>query len=221
MLMKVTENIHAFLWLDPRVNNANTYFIRGAKNILIDPGHYHLLGYVRDHLSKLSLTTEDIDLVIVTHAHPDHIEGVQAFSVPSTLIALHPVELEFIKSVAPHYGPSPDISGFEPQVLLREGELRVGDMSFQVIHTPGHSPGSICIYWPEKKALFCGDVVFQQGLGRTDLPGGNGGQLKESIRRLGQLDVEYLFPGHGDIIAGRESVQRNFEDVETMWFGYI
>jgi glyoxylase-like metal-dependent hydrolase (beta-lactamase superfamily II) len=219
--MKVTENIYAFLWQDPRVNNANTYLVRGAENILIDPGHYHLFGYVRDHLSRLSLTTEDIDLVVVTHAHPDHMEGIEAFSGSSTLIALNPVELEFIESVAPHYGSSMGISGFEPQVLLKEGDLEVGDMSFRVIHTPGHSPGSISIYWPGKKALFCGDVVFQQGLGRTDLPGGNGGQLKESIRRLGQLDVEYLFPGHGDIVAGRESVRRNFTDVETMWFGYI
>jgi hydroxyacylglutathione hydrolase len=221
MLLKVTENIYAFLWLDPRVNNANTYFIKGAKNILIDPGHYHLVGYVRDHLSRLSLTTDDIDLVIVTHAHPDHIEGIQAFSGSSTLIALHSAELEFIKLSAPHYGSSAGISGLEPQVLLKEGELRVDDMSFLVIHTPGHSPGSVCLYWPENKALFCGDVIFQQGLGRTDLPGGNGKQLKESIRRLAQLDVEYLFPGHGDIVAGREPVQRNFSDVETMWFGYI
>jgi hydroxyacylglutathione hydrolase len=221
MLMKVTENIYAFLWRDPRANNANSYLIRGTRNILIDPGHYHLFGHVRDHLSRLSLTTEDIDLVIVTHGHPDHLEGIQAFSGSSALISLHPIELEFINSVAPHYGSKGGISQFEPQVLLKEGQLRVEDMSFEVIHTPGHSPGSICIYWPEKKALFCGDVVFQQGLGRTDLPGGNGGQLKESVRRLAQFDVEYLFPGHGDIVGGRESVQKNFSDVETMWFGYI
>jgi hydroxyacylglutathione hydrolase len=219
--MKVTENIYAFLWPDPRVNNANTYFIRGARKILIDPGHYQLFGYVREHLSGLSLTAEDIDLVIVTHAHPDHIEGIQAFMGSSALIALHPAELEFIKSVAPHYGSRSGISGFEPQVLLKEGELRVGDTSFQVIHTPGHSPGSICIYWPEEKALLCGDVIFQRDLGRTDLPGGNGGQLKESIRRLAQLDVEYLLPGHGYIVAGRELVRKNFSDVETMWFGYM
>jgi hydroxyacylglutathione hydrolase len=219
--MKVTENIYAFLWPDPRVNNANTYFIRSARNILIDPGHYQLFGYVRDHLSRLSLTAENIDLVIVTHAHPDHIEGIQAFTGSSALIALHPTELEFIKSVAPHYGSTMGIPGLEPQILLDEGDLGVAEMFFRVIHTPGHSPGSICVYWPEKKALFCGDVIFQQGLGRTDLPGGNGAQLRESIRRLAQLDVEYLFPGPGDIVAGRELVRKNFSDVETMWFGYI
>jgi hydroxyacylglutathione hydrolase len=219
--LKVTENIYAFLWPDPRVNNANTYLIQGARNILIDPGHYQLFGYVRDHLSSLSLTAGDIDLVIVTHAHPDHIEGIQAFTEFSALVALHPAELELVKSLAPHFGSSASNSLFEPQILLKEGELRLGDMSFQVIHTPGHSPGSICIYWPEEKALFCGDVIFRQGLGRTDLPGGNGGQLKESIRRLAQLDVEYLFPGHGEFVADRELVRKNFIDVETMWFGYI
>jgi glyoxylase-like metal-dependent hydrolase (beta-lactamase superfamily II) len=219
--MKVTKNIHAFLWRDFRVNNANTYLIKGSKNILIDPGHHHLFGYVKDHLAKLSLTLEDIDLVVVTHAHPDHMEGVQAFSGYAALIAMHPSEVEFIRSVAPHYGSGMGLSGFEPQVLLKEGEFMVEDKAFQVIHSPGHSPGSICLYSPEEKALFCGDVVFQQGLGRTDLPGGNGEQLKESIKRLSQLDVEHLLPGHGDMVSGAESVHRNFADVETMWFGYL
>jgi len=219
--MKVAENLFAFLWQDPTSNNSNTYLIQGTKNILVDPGHLHHFGYVRERLSKLSMAAEDIDLVVLTHGHPDHMEGIQAFSGSSTLISLHPVELRFIKDFALQYGAGPGISNFQPSFLLQEGELRVDDMVFQVLHSPGHSPGSICLYWAEKKALFSGDVVFQQGLGRTDLPGGNGDQLKQSIRRLSQLDVEILLPGHGSIVSGREQVQRNFADIETMWFGYI
>ena len=219
--MKVAENLFAFLWQDARSNNANTYLIRGTKNILIDPGHFHLFGYIREHLSKLSMGTEDIDLIVVTHGHPDHMEGVQAFFGSTTFISLHPVELQFIKESALQYGAGPGIADFQPPFLLQEGELRVDDMNFQVLHSPGHSPGSICLYWTEQKALFSGDVIFQQGLGRTDLPGGNGNQLKQSIRRLSQLDVEILLPGHGSIVSGKERVRRNFSDVETMWFGYV
>jgi hydroxyacylglutathione hydrolase len=219
--MKVADNLFAFLWTDPGSNNANTYLIRGTKNILIDPGHFHHFGYIREHLSKLSMATENIDLVVLTHGHPDHMEAIQAFSGSSTLIALHPAEFRFIKDFALPYGAGPGAADFQPSFLLQEGELRVDDRVFQVLHSPGHSPGSIGLYWAEKKALFSGDVVFQQGLGRTDLPGGNGNQLKQSIRRLSQLDVEILLPGHGSIVSGREKVRRNFKDVESMWFGYI
>ncbi len=219
--LKVGENIFAFLWQDDRTNNANTYLIHGSKNILVDPGHFHLFGYVEEHLSRLSMTSEEIDLIVVTHAHPDHIEGIQAFSGSPPLIALYVTELDFLNRVSPRYGAVKGTTSFQPQLLLQEGELRVEEMLFQVVHSPGHSPGSLCLYYPEKKALFSGDVLFQQGLGRTDLPGGNGDDLKRSIRRLSELDVEHLLPGHGNILSGREVVRKNFNDVETMWFGYI
>ncbi|MFO7738706.1 MAG: hypothetical protein R6V46_09540, partial [Desulfatiglandaceae bacterium] len=70
-------------------------------------------------------------------------------------------------------------------------------------------------------ALFTGDLIFKQGLGRTDLPGGDGGLLKDSIKRISHLEVDYLLPGHGDIISGRDRVNSNFNDVEKTWFGYL
>ena len=93
--------------------------------------------------------------------------------------------------------------------------------TFQVLLAPGHSPGSICLYWPDKRVLVTGDVVFNQGIGRTDLPGGNGKLLKESIKKLAALEVEYLLPGHGEIVAGKKSVDANFNIIETQWFGYL
>jgi glyoxylase-like metal-dependent hydrolase (beta-lactamase superfamily II) len=219
--MKISEDLHAFVWQDPAANNSNTYLINGSKKILIDPGHYHLFGNVKDHLSKLSITPQDIDLVILTHGHPDHVEGVRAFSNSRALIALYETELDFVKKLMPHYGTAMGITDFEPQILLREGDLLLGDMKFQVIHTPGHSPGSICLYWPQEKALFTGDVIFYQGIGRTDLPGGDGQALKESIRRLSRLEVEHLLPGHGEAVSGGALVKENFAEVERVWFQYI
>ena len=219
--MKVSDSLYAFLWVDPTANNCNAYLIRGEKNILVDPGHDHLFGHVEDNLSGLSLSAEDIDIVIITHCHPDHMEGIKAFVGTSALIAVPRIEMDFIREVAPHFEESLGISNFEPEILLQEGDLILGGLTLQVIPTPGHSPGSICLYWPEKKALFTGDVIFNQGVGRTDLPGGNGEDLKESIRRLSRLEVNTLLPGHGDILSGPERVKSNFEDIERLWFGYL
>jgi glyoxylase-like metal-dependent hydrolase (beta-lactamase superfamily II) len=216
--MKISEDLHAFVWQDPTSNNSNTYFINGSKKILIDPGHYHLFGNVKDHLSKLSITPQDIDLIILTHAHPDHVEAVRAFSDFQALIALHQTELDFVKKLAPHYGAAMGITELEPQILLREGELQVGGMKFQVIHAPGHSPGSI-VLWPRKAHHQRCD--FYQGIGRTDLPGGNGQALKESIKSLSTIEVEHLLPGHGETVSGRALVKKNFAEVERMWFQYI
>lgn len=219
--MMIGKDLHTFLWLNPTTNNCNTYFIDGTKKILIDPGHDALFGHVQDGLSRLSLSPEDMDVVIITHGHPDHMEGVRRFVDKSALVAIHRAEMHFIKGMAPQYGEALGALHFEPQIFLQEGALQVGDMAFEVLHTPGHSPGSACLYWPERGVLFTGDVVFYQGVGRTDLPGGNGDQLKESIRRISRLEVQHLLPGHGQVISGPDLVKANFAEIERLWFAYL
>jgi hydroxyacylglutathione hydrolase len=218
--MLVFDDIHVFLWNHPRENNCNTYFIDGRKKILIDPGHRHLLSHVRDNLAALSSSFDDIDMAMMTHGHPDHSEGVRILLGTSTLTAIHKTEWEFLKQQT-YYGPSFELMDFEPDILLQDGELVVGDNLFKIIHTPGHSPGSFCLYWPDRKALFSGDVVFNQGVGRTDLPGGDGQALKESIQSISNLDVEHLLPGHGPILSGKNPVKSNFSEIERVWFEYL
>ncbi|MEQ8204508.1 MAG: MBL fold metallo-hydrolase, partial [Smithellaceae bacterium] len=82
-------------------------------------------------------------------------------------------------------------------------------------------PGSIGLYWPERKALFCGDVIFAQNVGRTDFPGGSSALLKKSIISFAQLDIEFLLPGHMGIIAGKDKIRKNFEIIIQHILPYI
>lgn len=213
--MRLSDDLYAFPWQSFTANNCNSYLIEGAFRILIDPGHQHLFSGLRNSLDSMGIGLEDIDLIIATHIHPDHIEAVQTFSSLSTMVTIHEEEYRYFKETISRYPQ------FEFDFFLAEGALKAGGAELEVIHTPGHSPGSICIYWPSHKALFAGDVIFEQGVGRTDLPGGSGDQLKKSIKRLSSLDVELLLPGHGNIIRGKEAVARNFSLVEQVYFSLL
>ena len=121
--------------------------------------------------------------------------------------------------VASTYGV--DVDALQPDFFLEAGDLKIGEFEMEVYHAPGHSPGSICLYWPAQKALLTGDVIFKEGLGRTDLPGGDGKQLKASIEHLSELDVTHLMPGHGEIISDRNAVKDNFEDLLRFYFSRL
>lgn len=219
--MKVTDRLHAFIWTSMTANNCNTYLIDGPVKILVDPGHVMHFDHVLDGLAKLGIELSDIGLLICTHAHPDHLEAVQMFADTPAQVAMHPMSWQMIESFGKMIDPNMNVEAFRPDVFLGEGEFAAGDTSLQVIHTPGHSPGSVSLLWSEQKALFVGDLIFKDGIGRTDIPGGDGNQLKQSIRRVGKIEAEYLLPGHGDIIAGKEAIQSNFKRVEDFWFAYV
>jgi hydroxyacylglutathione hydrolase len=213
--MKIFDGLYGFIWQSASENNCNSFLIDGAKKILIDPGHRHLFQHVKRGLAQIEATPEQIDVVLVTHGHPDHLEMVGSFG-PATQWAMSRIDYEFVMK---YIGSRSDFPA--PAFFLQEGDLVIGDKTFRAILTPGHSPGSISLYWPEKKALFTGDVVFSQSIGRTDLPGGSGKQLKESISRLADLDVEVLCPGHGDVVSGRENVKKNFKLIKDFWFNQL
>ena len=219
--MKVTDGLHAFLWTSPSANNCNTYLIDGPARILIDPGHLHLFEHVDVQLRVLGIEISDIDLVLVTHAHPDHFEAARLFKNQPALFAISLEDWRMIQEIGKHMGPMFDLDAYTPDFLLGPGNLDLKGIGLEVIPSPGHSPGSVALHWPARKALFTGDVLFRDGLGRTDLPGGNGGALKQSIKALESLDLELLLPGHGDIVSGGAQVRSNFKRVEEFWFSYI
>jgi len=213
--MKIFDGLHAFIWRVHAQNNCNTYLIDGELKILIDPGHRHLFDHVRKNLAVLNISPGEIDLAIVTHGHPDHLEAVEGLD-KATMFAMNAEEYRFIRDLAGQYLKIP-----EPLFFLREGDLIMGEDSFEVIATPGHSSGSICLYWPAKKALFTGDLVFNQSIGRTDLPGGNSRIMKESIEKISGMDIDYLLCGHGEILAGKKEVKANFQKIKNYWFDYL
>ncbi|MGV8074514.1 MAG: MBL fold metallo-hydrolase [Syntrophobacteraceae bacterium] len=220
--MKLFEGLYSFLWNSMSANNCNTFLINGPSRVLIDPGHLQFFPHIESGLREVGLSTGAIDLIISTHGHPDHVEAVKLFKGTSTLFAMHEGDDRILKVMGRYLnGASFEKDAYIPDFFLQEGDLLIKGMRLQVLHTPGHSPGSICLYWPEKKALFTGDLIFKDGLGRTDLMGGDGDLLKQSIKRLSGLDAEWLLPGHGDIISGADEVRNNLKRVEQLWFGYI
>ena len=221
--MKLLDDLYFYPWESMAENNCNSYLIGGALPTLIDPGHHHLFPKLREAMAADGFQPKDIKLIIATHAHPDHFEAIQNFLDLKTRISLHPEAERFIEEHGEHFFRvlGMNLPPYRVDFHLVEGELEVGEHRLRVIHTPGHAPGSICIYWSEVKALFAGDVIFSQSLGRTDLPGGNSALLKEAIDRLASLEVSLLLPGHGPVVQGKGEVKRNFHLVRTMFYGMI
>jgi hydroxyacylglutathione hydrolase len=218
--MIIEDDLFYYPWQNPLENNCNSYIIGGDVTVLIDVGHLKHHERLLASMEKDGLGPQDLDLIISTHCHPDHFEALSQFTEFRVLMAMHREEerylhdhgkalYEMMGTISPRY---------RVDFYLREGTLNLGKIDLQVYHTPGHSPGSLCLYWPKKKALVSGDVIFSGGVGRTDFPGGNGNQLKHSIQGLFRLDIEVFLPGHGEIIMGRESVLRNFDFIRRNYF---
>jgi glyoxylase-like metal-dependent hydrolase (beta-lactamase superfamily II) len=223
--MEIIKNIHAFFWESMSANNCNTYLIEGSIRILIDPGHTELFEHVEKGLDQLHLGIEDIDVIICTHGHPDHIEAASKFDPLFSQLSMHVMEWQFLEKMAEALQATMSIplDKYQPAFFLHEGNLDIADTHLEIIHTPGHSPGSICIYSPLDKVLITGDLIFKEGIGRTDLPGGDGALMKESLRGLIDRNrpVEYVLPGHGEIITGAYDIKKTLTQIEQFWFNYI
>jgi glyoxylase-like metal-dependent hydrolase (beta-lactamase superfamily II) len=145
-----------------------------------------------------------IGSIWLTHAHFDHLGGAAAVADgtnPPPPVALHPADywLWRLRGNAPFFGIDID-PGPEPTIDLEDRQnLFLGRTTFETRHAPGHTPGHVMFYLADGGVLFCGDVIFQLSIGRTDLPGGNTEDLLASIRSqvLTLPDETILYPGHG------------------------
>jgi glyoxylase-like metal-dependent hydrolase (beta-lactamase superfamily II) len=217
--MKLLEDLYVYPWLSSQENNANTIFIDGDVPTLIDPGHAHLFSHVVQGAARDGVALEASKLIICTHGHPDHMEAVERFDV-DVVKAMSRREYEYLqgegKDLFMMTGCQLPRSPFG--LLLTDGSLVLGRKRLQVFSTPGHSPGSICLYWEDQKVLLSGDTLFYLGVGRTDLPGGDSHTLAESVARLAKLDVEYLVPGHGEVVKGKKTIEKNFQMILREFF---
>jgi hydroxyacylglutathione hydrolase len=140
-----------------------------------------------------------IEQILLTHAHLDHIMALpELLNETGARLLVHHQEVEMISQYARLFGLRRDqLPKLEPDVILTGGEeIAVGSLRGSVIHTPGHAPGSVSLHIDN--AVFTGDTLFAQGVGRVDLPGGDQRVLLASIEKLFLLpDETVVYPGHG------------------------
>jgi glyoxylase-like metal-dependent hydrolase (beta-lactamase superfamily II) len=185
--------------------DSNIYIIGDT---VIDAGTGFNFTRLQDFLKVMKRKLDDFGQVINTHAHFDHIGGNGFFF--NAKIACHENDAQIIEDGDSELCLADFFEGnLKPRPVatkLKEGDtINAGGTELQVIHTPGHTPGSICLYDKATKTLFSGDTVFADGVGRTDTPGGDPEALQESLNKLAKLQVSQIFPGHGQPVPSNGS----------------
>lgn len=140
-----------------------------------------------------------LKLVISTHRHWDHI-GDNAAVVGRTgaVLAVHEADVHGLIDPQPLFAPFPIVPSVPALELAEGSEIRFGGIRLEVLHTPGHTEGSVCLLAVGERLLFSGDTLFAGGWGRVDLPGGSPDAMVASLSRLATLDADLaVLPGHG------------------------
>lgn len=181
---------------------SNTYVIKDEKTCIVDPGFTVDFG----------IDMDKVDFVVNTHAHFDHIKNNYLFK--NSKIYAHELDLPDINE-----GKNTCAELFGKKLLKVKAEkippsLNLGKTCWRVLHTPGHTRGSICLYEEKLGILISGDLVFADGYGRTDLYGGNKTQIAESLKNIAKLNIKHLLPGHGQL-GDKKSVEYAMEMLDV------
>ena len=170
---------------------------RRAEAALVDPG----VQDISQLMDKIHEHGTGVRYILNTHGHFDHIAANGRLELPGALLGIHPADRPLLLS-----GGGADLFGMPyvpspyPTLDLNDGDtlLLGNDLRIEILHTPGHTPGSVCLYVPSDQALLTGDTLFADNVGRTDLPGGNARALTASLHRIMTLpQATRIYPGHG------------------------
>ncbi|CQR46838.1 putative metallo-hydrolase [Paraliobacillus sp. PM-2] len=177
----------------------NGYIIyKNGEGLMIDPGgNIEIIDHwlIKNNIKPIA--------ILLTHAHFDHIGAVDdlrdTYKIP---VYVHEMEADWLATPELNGSglfPVTNVSCRPADYFIKEGRMEIGQFKFDVMHTPGHSPGGVSFIFNDKKYVISGDCIFQNGIGRTDLPGGDHTELLNSIKnKLFSLKDDFvIYPGHG------------------------
>jgi len=219
--MKLNE--HLYFYPEGGMLDCNTFLIKDEKAIVIDVGLGNNLPALLKALEQDGIDPHKIDVITNTHLHLDHTWANAEFKEKfNAQIEIAPIQKEHydvsVRQTAQFFGMEP--VHFQEDGLL-DSTINLKNLSIEILPTPGHSPESVCFYCPQQKFLICGDLIFAGNTGRSDLPGGNGEQLKQSIEKIAKLEIDFLLPGHMGIVTGHQEVRKNFAFVRNHVFRWL
>lgn len=183
--------------------SSNVYVtnIEGRHYLIDAGGDPELIRY----LEPVGIGKGSLGGVILTHGHHDHVRGVSSIPEGAAPVFLSDADR----------GLAGDCLGKRVLQDIGAGKEILTLLGLETVKTPGHTPGSVCLYSRKERLLISGDTVFSEGFfGRTDLPGGNDGEMMDSLKRLSGMEIEAILPGHGEPIlrGGSESVAAALEN---------
>lgn len=223
-MTKIREEVFFIEGQDEFIPDSHVYIIgdMASKDLsMIDVGLTGKGSYKIQAMAKMGIPLESVKRIIMTHTHLDHIGCLKEIqkAIPGAELWVHRLEAEplekgddrgvygmneFKGMCQMQYGLKADAFRFKVDRKLEDGDnLSIGGMNWHVIHIPGHSLGGIALYHPALKILIPGDVLYADyAIGRFDLHGADPHQLKNSLHRLAELEVDVLLPGHNQILTG-------------------
>lgn len=193
-------------------NNTNSVVLDDGENCIIFDAWGKINGWI-EYLDKRKLNLLSI---YSTHGHPDHINCApflsEKFNIPWFLNYSDSDLILWGREVLDYFGLERIKEDYKKPLNIDFDKKEIFDLSMDIIKTPGHTKGSVCFYFKDLKLLIVGDLIFKEGYGRYDLPSGDKNILKESIKKLYEMNFDdntFVVPGHGEITSIKQLKEEN------------